>query len=376
MLCLASWYPNKNNPTLGNFVEDHVMALKKQYDVSVFFLTTTKQVSRLTLEKEKGEHLDIYKLYLPPSKSVFGKIRNYIKAYRFLFKHVQSPVDLAHVHVAFPAGLFALFLKTVYKIPFVITEHWTGYLPENGRFNKLGALQRYWHRLIFKHSSDTMVVSSTLGEAIVGQGFLSSYKVIPNPVDEKVFFPISEDKSLNSYHFIHISTCDDAQKNYTGILRAFHEAKILEPHITLTLVTENDPSEIREMIKKLGINSNNISIFGRQPKKELAKLLQSADCLVLFSNYETFSIVLAEAWMCGKPCIYSKCGGLTEIKDNRLGIQILPKDETALVKAFSDMSHRSHETDYIRNFALKQFTAEKLLAVTKQAYEITSQKRP
>ena len=41
--------------------------------------------------------------------------------------------DLVHVQVALKAGLIALYLKWKYRIPYVLTEHWSGYYPEAQR---------------------------------------------------------------------------------------------------------------------------------------------------------------------------------------------------------------------------------------------------
>ena len=37
--------------------------------------------------------------------------------------------EIVHVHVAMKAGLLALWLKSKFNIPFVVTEHWSGYRP-------------------------------------------------------------------------------------------------------------------------------------------------------------------------------------------------------------------------------------------------------
>ena len=42
----------------------------------------------------------------------------------------------------------------------------------------------------------------------------------------------------------------------------------------------------------------------------------------MFSNYETFSVVIAEAWCCGTPVISSVCGGLTNEINSDSGLTV------------------------------------------------------
>ena len=45
--------------------------------------------------------------------------------------------DVVQLNVIQKQGLLALWLKKRYGIPYVIVEHWSGYLPENGMFKRL-----------------------------------------------------------------------------------------------------------------------------------------------------------------------------------------------------------------------------------------------
>ncbi len=68
---------------------------------------------------------------------MFSKIRSlytYFKKHAEFIKRLRKRdelPDLVHVQVAMKAGLVALYLKWKYKIPYVLTEHWSGYYEED-----------------------------------------------------------------------------------------------------------------------------------------------------------------------------------------------------------------------------------------------------
>lgn len=165
---------------------------------------------------------------------------------------------------------------------------------------------------------------------------------------------------------VHISTLDDKSKNISGILNTL--AKLNRDYI-FHIITETDEQTAWEMIEKQQLDKSKFIVESQLSAPEIGEVLRKADCLVHFSNYETFSIVIAEAWSCGIPAIYSKCGGLTEINNPELGIQIAVKDEKALLNALTTFKRADYSTEKIHNFS-KQFSAEKVKA---QLVEIYSQ---
>ena len=50
--------------------------------------------------------------------------------------------DVVQLNVIQKQGILALWLKKRYRIPYVIVEHWSGYLPENGMFKRLSAIKK------------------------------------------------------------------------------------------------------------------------------------------------------------------------------------------------------------------------------------------
>jgi glycosyltransferase involved in cell wall biosynthesis len=73
-------------------------------------------------------------------------------------------------------------------------------------------------------------------------------------------------------------------------------------------------------------------VLGRQPHAQVLDLIKGARFLVLPSEcYETFPLVLVEAFACGVPVIASRLGGMAEIlQDGHTGLHFAPGDPADL----------------------------------------------
>ena len=99
--------------------------------------------------------------------------------------------------------------------------------------------------------------------------------------------------------------------------------------------------------------SDFISFVGPLKWEELPAYYQKSDAFVLFSDYETFSIVLAEAWACGIPTISTSVGIAYEL-DNKLGSIVNVGDSNQLYKTMKEyiLGTRTFNTNEIRNHSL------------------------
>lgn len=357
ILFLASWYPSKNNPTLGNFVQRHAEAASIYSNVTALFITSSDLVDEITIEKDEVNGVETVIAYYPkittklPLVKSLDKYKMYMQVSEQAFKSIDKTFDLVHLNIAYPAGLFALWLKERMNINYVLSEHWTGYLPIKNDFSKLNYLQKWQHRKIFKNASAIFPVSSHLGDALKKLTLIETYQVLPNVVNDELFYPAEEPPKR--FRFIHISTFDDAHKNVSGMFRVFKKLQDDALDFEIQIITEGPKEDVINLAKTVGLDKERLIVDRALDQNGVAQALRSASCLVLFSNYETFSVVLAEAWMSGIPCIYSKCGGLTEIENDDIGIQIITKDEDALYQSTKNLvvGKQSFKKDKIVTFS-------------------------
>ena len=78
----------------------------------------------------------------------------------------------------------------------------------------------------------------------------------------------------------------------------------------------------------------------------------------MFSNYENFPCVIAEAMMCGKPVISSNVNGIPEHVQDLNGMLVNPRDEQAMenaIIAFVDKT-KTFNSDEIRHYAMQHFS--------------------
>ena len=80
-----------------------------------------------------------------------------------------------------------------------------------------------------------------------------------------------------------------------------------------------------------------VSFVGRLGQQDVQDYLLKADCLIVNSNYETFSMVTIEAILTGVPVISSRCGGPEQFVNAKNGILIPKRDKKSLVNAMKEM---------------------------------------
>ncbi|MFZ4058548.1 MAG: hypothetical protein ACOYKE_10440, partial [Ferruginibacter sp.] len=138
VLWLASWYPNRTNTTTGDFIERHAQAVAPFVDTLNLIAVVKDDTLTFNevhwVEEQQQNFRSIIVYY---GKSKWGKWIDQLlsfyrytalqrKAYAKIYGKSAHP-NLVHVHVAMKAGLFAVELKKKYQIPYVVTEHWSGY---------------------------------------------------------------------------------------------------------------------------------------------------------------------------------------------------------------------------------------------------------
>ena len=132
--------------------------------------------------------------------------------------------DVVQLNVIQKQGILALWLKKRYGIPYVIVEHWSGFLPENGAYlRNNGSLKRKIYEKIAAEASVILPVSERLKEAMQTCGIQNArWEKIHNVVDDFFFEKEESRKSKveSQKTLLHVSCFDEAAKNVKGLLRA------------------------------------------------------------------------------------------------------------------------------------------------------------
>ena len=217
----------------------------------------------------------------------FIAIRQALRGYQ---KERGKP-SLMVVHVAWKAGWWALWLHYRHRIPLVLAEHWSGYLPENKQFK--GFLLRWLTRKLVQKAAFVVCPSAVLAQAMQAHGLQNRYVVIPNVVDTATYSP---NKTVDKGgYFLHVSNLAPV-KRFDLVLTRFQRFRNAHPQAKLLVAGAFDVAAANQ---KFQGQLEGVTLLGVQSAADLAALYRSAVALLLCSSFETFSIVVPEALACG-----------------------------------------------------------------------------
>lgn len=284
VLFLTPWYPSERDAMAGLFVQKHVEAVRAQgVDVRVIH-----------------------------SQNWWDTWRQW----RALRREGWVP-DVVQLNVIQKQGLLALWLKKRHKIPYIVLEHWSGYLPESGHFLQMSWFKRKIFKIIAREAAMVLTVSEPLQRAMQDAGIETKrWGTIDNVVDN--FFDKTRVKNQESRDktLLHISCFDEKAKNIKGLLRAAKMLSERRDGWRLVLVgTGIDFEAVRAFAESLQIPEGFLIWTGELTPQQVAEQMYQADALVLSSRYETYGVVLAEAATAGLPILSTPVGIAEEIAD-------------------------------------------------------------
>lgn len=335
VLFLSSWYPNRVLPKNGNFVQKHAQAVARRAEVACLHVISDAQADDFEVSAQKMEGVYEVIVYYPKSAKwrPDKKYRRYLEAHRRGYAHIRKEwgdADIAHLNIIYPAGLFALELKEKYKIPFVLSENWTAWLPINPY--EFTSLEKYFIKKIGAQISVFCPVSEDLQQAFINFGFEGPFRIVPNVVDVDTFV-FERKPAATPIKILHVSTFKEAHKNISGILRVVSKLQSQRSDFEVTMVGNKFGDMYDDTISELGIAPNLLRIKAEVSTEEIAKLMRSHHIFVLFSNYENLPCVVAEAHCMGMVVIGSDVGGTREMIDEGNGLIVQARDEAGLLSS-------------------------------------------
>ncbi len=354
---LARWYPNRYDPMFGLFVQRHAEAVARYDKVSVVYVHADENAKcNYEIEQDTENGVNAIRVYFKKSNRLVSAFRFFVsckKGLRLAGRH-----DLIHVHVLTRMGVVAWLEKVFHKTPYLITEHWSRYLPGNGY---KGLVRKALTKIVVRHASMVTTVTSNLADAMKSHGLNNSrYVILPNVVDTEMFKPHPHDNPIPK--IIHISCFEDKSKNISGLLEAFCMMKSENVGFEAVLIGEGVDYEMMKQRKDaLGLQDC-VRFTGLLQGQHLADELASGDFLVLSSNYENMPVVILEALSCGLPIVSTRVGGIDEIVSDSNGILVAPKDASSLASAMTTMcsKHSSYDAETLRQGIVQKYGTEQV----------------
>jgi len=368
ILFLPAWYPSKKNPVAGIFVKEHAKAVSLYNEVVVLYSEgcdkNLKKTWKIISDKIEDGIRTIrikYRKSPIPKTTYFIYLWSIFRGFCKLLNEGWKP-DIIHAHV-YSAGVPAVILGKIYKIPVVITEHWTGF-PRHA-LRKSDILKACFS---MNRAKAILPVSKDLEKAIKSYGIKNKFEIVPNVVNTEIFYPSSQ-KSNNKIKKMLFVALLSPQKGVPYLLQVLAQIKQKRQDFVLDIVGDGpNRNEYEELSKELGLEKI-VKFHGLKTKLEIAEFMRNSDFFVLPSLWENLPCVLIEAMVSGLPIIASNVGGISEIVNNENGILIQPKDIVSLSKAINYML--DHYQDYssakISQYARENFSYE---AIAKKIDEI------
>jgi glycosyltransferase involved in cell wall biosynthesis len=305
ILILTSWYPSLDNPYLGNYIQQFATLLSETCDVTVVVLEKNELKAGETVLEKISESLQEIRAYYGESFLNKSKIKAHRKSLKFVKSYIPS-INLIHVHIGMTNWWHFLLFKRALKKPMVYSEHGSYYFKEN--FNQVNLIQRAGLKRLLYSAEEVTAVSELL-KLEMEKNYPKFTNVIGNILPKSWEGIPIKDTHQQEYRFLHVSTVDPS-KNVTGILQAV--AILKEKGINnfeLTILSDESTDDLQRYVAENEL-TDFVKFLGPHSHSEMPQIYRNHDCFVLNSNFETFSIVLAEALFFGLHIISTKVGFL------------------------------------------------------------------
>ena len=307
VLHIPFWYPSEDDPYKASWIKNHIVSLDK-FCVNFIYHVEVRSNRKWALRHRKISQTE-RELIIDVKKVKWFLIEilaTILVIYVLFFVRKIKKYDVINFHIAYPICTYLHILKRLIKIPVIITEHWSAYHFNFGvsNHNKLRRIKR-----IFSGEVNLITVSNSLAEDIrkFSENLALKPVVIPNIVDEKIFMCINN--RVKSTRFFMVGEWKSPKDPFT-VIKAFKNLIIDYPDVRLR-IGGFGPQEkaIKRLIDDLKLY-NYINYLGPLQKEDVAVEMNYAMAYIHSSNYETFSVVCAEALCCGTPVISSNVGGI------------------------------------------------------------------
>lgn len=260
--------------------------------------------------------------------------------------------DIIHNHSIVYSGFISEYISDKFKIPFLITEHNSGF--HRGIYDfLLPEILRVCNK-----SSLCLAVSSNLALLLNKKIKNSSSWQTHNNLVSKSFFEekLKKTKEKN-FTFISIGNLIK-EKNFSLLLKSFKNFNKIYPNSKLKIVgSGNQLNTLIKISKNLNIFSN-VSFMGTLSRNEVIHEIKNSSVSVTSSNYETFGIFSAESLSLGKVVISTANMGCYDILNEKVGMIVQVNNESELTNAMISVfkNFKNYDSKKIRKYAYNKFS--------------------
>lgn len=376
ILILVSGYPTEYSLNQGIFFRDQAESLARDKENQVALIATIPVSLKTVWHKKKwtfgltkfvSNHVRtmIYTFPNLPKVHRYRMIKTRDRGIKLISGYIREfgKPDVIHVH-GFQSGLLAIKAKTLYGIPYVITEHSSQFIDDIVP----RGLEPY-AKTVFENADAAVAVSRKFAE-FMSERYGREFQYIPNVVDTAVFRP-GIDPGKNAEFTFFNAAGFYLEKNHRMLLEAFSKVVENYPECRLRLAGSGVlEAQMKEYSSELKI-ARQVDFLGLLPRNEIVKEMQQMDAFVLSSKVETFGVVLIEALSCGKPVVATACFGPESIViAPEFGILCdINAADLALAMEQVIRNRSAYDSTVIRNYVIDQFSNDAVINRLMQLYQ-------
>lgn len=359
VLHLTSWYRNPWNQLEAPFIKEHFDALHGRVRQELWHVQVRDDGPGLKWRCGQTSEVERYAVFFAPLPS--GRAVEWLTLLLLIFVRLRLGRrwwDVVNVHVAYPLLRFPKLFRWLFGPKVVITEHWSAYhrgfnlAPANPGRRRIAE--------IFHHNIPVVAVSQALLTDIVRFAGTDRFPkhVVPNVVDPRLFFPSASTPKTFGPICLMVASWAPIKRPLLA-MAAFAKMLSRWPSAQLRVIGGGQQlPAMKEFVHRAKLEQH-IVFLGPRDKAAVASEMRSADLFLHSSEYETFSVVCAEALCSGLPVIASNVGGIPEFVDKTNGLLVENTDKAwteALERAFSEISKWDRVT--IAESARERFTPD------------------
>ncbi|WP_103029400.1 glycosyltransferase [Salinibacter altiplanensis] len=381
VLVVPSWYPTTEVPLNGIYFAEQARCLQAHGMTVGVVYPEQQSLRRATVGALRRKHFQTawttdhgvptlrrygWNVWWRVPPGLRCRVRSAVRLARRYVDRRGVP-DVIHAQSARWAGAAAARMSNALGVPYVLTEHFSGF--------QRGGVWAWRRPLVdrgLRRASGLAAVSAALKEALATRKDIASGDVAihPNPVRASFFTRPPEGRpSRPPFRFVTIARLN-SRKNIGGLIEALAQAFEGSNDVVLTVVGDGPQrAALEAQARRLNV-ADRVDFRGQQRRAGVRAALREAHAFVLPSRHETFGVVLVEAMATGLPVVATRCGGPEDIVTKETGMLVPPAAPTALAQALCTIRTRwgGYDAECIRAHAVDRYGPEPFVRRTQSFY--------
>ncbi len=362
---IPAWHPTKKKPNHCRWILPHIDIVKSIANVVVLHVDQeAEQGCSLEVTETNGHFYlfsPIHKNKLTRTKFGYPRILNdyYANLEKLYSKAVvkYGKPDIIHAHVSMPAGHGATELGLKYKIPVIVTEHYSGFFSDTRFPWRLGS----FYREMIRSANGFYVVSPGFKNRIEEMRGLKVSGVTPNPINTELFKPTNPRIKDGVLRLVSTGTVGHIKG--TDILLAAVAKLPFDLNWQLIIVGNTSA----EQSQWKGLQDPRVTLLPSKSQEELAGIYSQSDVYIVSSRVETANVSMLEAMACGCYVISAKIGAPETLLDGNVASFFESGNDPELKNKILDFTCVKRNEQ--RNYVLQNYSIETVATELESIYE-------